>query len=258
MNRPVIVLSVVSHGQGKLVRDLLADIAARCKSDIHVVLTLNIPEELPSDIKGYAFPIEVIRNEWPKGFGANHNQAFRRLSGEYFCVINPDIRLNDDPFGRLVLCLEESGASLAVPVVVNQDGGLEDSIRPFPTPIRIVQKALGSRMACEYGQSDRPLHPDWAAGMFMLFQTTAFQQLGGFDERFYLYYEDVDLCARLRLSGREIVLCSKTEVVHAARRESHRNLTYLKWHLASMLKFFCSLVFARLAAQGLLARRGTN
>lgn len=239
-------------------QDLLTDLAARCKTDIRIVLTVNMPEVLPFDVNGYALPIEVIRNDRPKGFGANHNQAFRRVSGEYFCVVNPDICFKDDPFDRLVRCLEETEASLAVPVVINQQGDLEDSVRPFPTLVRIVQKALGLERTSEYGSSDRPLHPDWAAGMFMLFQSLAFQELGGFDERFYLYYEDVDICARLRLSGRDIVLCLGTRVVHAARRESHRNLTYLTWHMASMLQFFCSLVFVRLATRGLLARCGKS
>lgn len=255
MSRPLIVLSVVSHGQRELVRDLLTDIAARCKSDIHVVLTLNVPEDVPFDINGFAFPIEVIRNERPKGFGANHNQAFRRLSGEYFCVVNPDIRLNDDPFDKLVACVSETGASLAAPVVVNPQGGIEDSVRRFPTPFRIAGKVFGLGRNSDYALSSRPFSPDWVAGMFMLFQSAAFQELGGFDERYFLYYEDVDICARLRLSGRDIIACPWVRVIHAARRESHRNLQYLTWHLASISRFFCSLVFLRLATQGLLARR---
>lgn len=256
MNRPHIVVSIVSHGQGDLVRDLLADMVAQCKTDIRLVLTLNVPEELPFDINEYTFPIEIIRNEQPKGFGANHNQAFRHISSELFCVVNPDIRLNDDPFDTLARCLVETGASLAAPVVINPQGGIEDSVRRFPTPFRIAGKAIGLGRNSDYALSSRPFSPDWVAGMFMLFQSSVFQELGGFDERFYLYYEDVDICARLRLSGHDIVLCPDAKVVHAARRESHRNLQYLAWHLASISRFFCSLVFVRLATHGLLARRG--
>lgn len=258
MSQPRIVMSVISHRQGGLVRGLLSDIAARCTTNLHIILTVNMAEELPFDVNAYAFPIEIIRNERPKGFGANHNQAFRQFSGEYFCVVNPDIRLNSDPFDRLVRCLNERGASLVAPLVVNPQGGLEDSVRPFPTPVRIAQKALRLGRAGEYEPSDRPLRPDWVAGMFMLFHSTAFQELGGFDERFYLYYEDVDICARLRLSGHEIALSPDATVVHAANRESHRNVTYLKWHLTSMVRFFCSPVFFRLASHGLLARQRTN
>ena len=249
-------MSVVSHRQGDLVRDLLADVAARSKTDIRLVLTLNVPEELPFSINEYTFPIEIIRNERPKGFGANHNQAFRRFPSELFCVVNPDIRLNDDPFDTLVRCLVETGAALAAPVVVNPQGGIEDSVRRFPTPFRIAGKAFGLGRNGDYALSSRPFSPDWVAGMFMLFQSSIFQELGGFDERFFLYYEDVDICARLRLSGRDIVACPWVRVIHAARRESHRNPQYLTWHLVSISRFFCSLVFVRLAIQGLLARRG--
>ena len=258
MNGPRIVISIVSHQQGGLVRDLLLDLAAQCKADVRLVLTLNVPEVLPINVSDYPLPIELIRNERPKGFGANHNQAFQRVSGDYFCVVNPDIRLIDDPFDKLVACLLESGASLAAPVVTNPQGQIEDSARRFPTPIRILGKAIGLSRPTDYEPSSRPFNPDWAGGMFMLFQWAAFQEVSGFDERFFLYYEDVDLCARLRLSGHDIVVCPSVRVTHAARRASHQDLRYLKWHFASITRFFCSLVFLKLAIRGLLSSRSVT
>lgn len=80
----------------------------------------------------------------------------------------------------------------------------------------------------------------------MLFRRDAFEAVGGFDERFHLYYEDVDLCARIRLSGKEVILCRSVEVIHDARRESHRNMRYFAWHLVSMLRFFMSRPFFHL------------
>ncbi len=86
----------------------------------------------------------------------------------------------------------------------------------------------------------------------MLLPSEAFAAVGGFDERYHLYYEDVDLCARLRLAHRDVVLCPTVEILHDARRESHRNLRYLGWHVRSMLRFFTSWPFIRLV----LLRRG--
>lgn len=255
MSYPRIVVSVVSHGQSALVRSLLADIAAWCKADVRIVLTVNVPEVLPLDISGYSLPIEVIQNEQPKGFGTNHNQAFHQASCDYFCVVNPDIRLTDDPFDKLVACLLESGASLAAPVVTNSQGEIEDSARRFPTPFRIARKVFGSGRHGDYNLPSNPFSPDWTGGMFMLFRSAAFRELGGFDERYFLYYEDVDICARLRLAGHEIVVCPWVSVIHAARRESHHNLQYLKWHFVSISRFFCSHVFIKLAVRGLLSRR---
>ncbi len=84
----------------------------------------------------------------------------------------------------------------------------------------------------------------------MLFTRDAFARVGGFDERYHLYYEDVDLCARMRLAGREVVFCPTVEIVHAARRESHRNLRFFAWHVQSMLRFFLSGPFRRLVLFG--------
>jgi GT2 family glycosyltransferase len=81
--------------------------------------------------------------------------------------------------------------------------------------------------------------------MFMLLRTTVFRQLGGFDDRYFLYYEDVDLCARIRLSGLDILQLPLPGVIHNAQRSSHRNPKYLRWHIGSMLRFFCSSVFIR-------------
>jgi len=81
------------------------------------------------------------------------------------------------------------------------------------------------------------------AGMFMLIPTKIFQRIGGFDERYFLYYEDVDLCARLRVSGHVVRFCPNARVVHEARRQSHRSLRYLRWHITSMLRFFFSSAY---------------
>jgi len=76
--------------------------------------------------------------------------------------------------------------------------------------------------------------------MFMLFRSSTFAEIGGFDAAYRLYYEDVDLCARLRLKGYDVRLAPKAIVTHLARRSSHRNPRYAAWHLRSMLRFFTS------------------
>ena len=95
-------LSVVSHGQAALVAELLRDVQAHVSGPIEVILTLNIPEALPFSAGDFNFPVRLITNEKPKGFGANHNQAFSASSGEYFVVLNPDIRLRADPLPALM------------------------------------------------------------------------------------------------------------------------------------------------------------
>lgn len=238
---PVVSISVVSHGQGGMVAELLADLVAVAQSmRIEVLLTLNIPEALPVAVEQFPYRITVIENASPKGFGANHNAAFKVATAQWFCVMNPDIRLRGNPFPALLVCLDEPGIAVAAPLVVGVDGEIEDSARRFPSPLKIACKALGRCRGGDYAVGAKSVRPDWVGGMFMLFPACTYQSVGGFDERYFLYYEDVDLCARLRLLGHEIVLCSDATVVHHARRASHRNLRYLRWHLGSMTRFFLS------------------
>jgi GT2 family glycosyltransferase len=169
-------------------------------------------------------------------------------------VLNPDVRLAHDPFPPLAQRLSHPNAAVVAPLIRSAEGGVEASARPFPTPFEIVRKAIFGPKPPYYGSGETDLSPDWVGGMFMLVRRDAFEAVGGFDERYHLYYEDADLCARIRLSGREVVLCRSVEVVHDARRESHRSARYFAWHLVSMLRFFLSRPFIHFV----VLRRGRN
>ncbi len=230
-----------------MVAELLNDLNHWCGSHrCEVILTLNVPETVFFNLAGYSFPIVMHANPHPMGFGANHNQAFKLSSGQYFCVLNPDIRLDSDPFPALLSGLRDPGVGVVAPLVLGPDGTLEDSVRHFPSPLKIVCKLLGRCKGSDYVVGDAPVRPDWAAGMFLMFPRAIFEKLNGFDQRYFLYYEDVDICARLKLLGQDVLVCPQAKVVHHAHRGSHRQLRYLRWHLASMLHFFLSSVYWRL------------
>jgi N-acetylglucosaminyl-diphospho-decaprenol L-rhamnosyltransferase len=235
--RPEVSISIVSHGQAELVAGLLADLEKHCATSIEVILTLNIPEDLPFRPGDFRFPVRVIENSQVHGFGANHNAAFKHAKADFFCVLNPDVRLERDPFPDLVAALQDTSVAVAAPLVLSPVGNAEDSARRFPTPFSVISK-LWSVAPPDYQPGTEPMFPDWVAGMFMLFRSATFRAARGFDEGYFLYYEDVDLCWRLRNVGLQAVLVPSARVVHAAQRASHRSLRHLRWHVASMLRYF--------------------
>lgn len=239
---PVLLsISVVSHGQMGLIAFLLKDIQKECKNiQLELILTLNLTESLPFRLTDFSFPIKVIQNHKSKGFGANHNQAFKQSCGHYFCVLNPDIRFSSNPFPELLKSIDRPHTGVVAPLVLGISGAAEDSFRRFPTPWSILKKAMGFPLPSEYVIAGKELEPEWVGGMFMLFKKPVFELMHGFDERYFLYYEDVDLCCRLQLTGYRVVLNPNSQVVHHAQRTSHRNVKYLRWHLSSMLRFFLS------------------
>ena len=244
-----ITASIVSHGHGHLVSALLNRIAALVNqgergAPRRVLLTLNQPEsELLATLERQSWPFElvVISNQTVAGFGANHNRAFERDralgAGTAFAVLNPDVRWAANPFASLWVALEsDPHAGCAYPIQQDAHGGRQDSELLLPTPWRLLRRyGVGRRY-----EIDGASTPDWVNGAFMLLRSEAFAQVGGFDESYHMYCEDVDLCLRLQLAGWRLARADDAVVEHAAERASHRQPRHLLWHLRSLLRLWRS------------------
>jgi len=236
MKAPLITISIVSHEQAELASLLLRDIARLGRDDLQVIYTMNVPEPLPAEAADS--PIAVVRNASPHGFARNHNAAFRAAQAGYFCVLNPDLRIHADPFPALLSLFDEPRVGVASPSIVDTSGRAEDHARRFPTFRSLAAKLVRADRDLDYEESGQPFSPDWIAGMFMLFRSSAFQEVGGFDERYFLYYEDIDICRRLRRSGYDIRVTPSARTTHNARRASRHNVKYMLSHARSMLRYF--------------------
>jgi GT2 family glycosyltransferase len=233
MSDPAITLSIVSHRQNTLVNRLLEDLRRHCRTPYRLVLTENVPDDVALAAEG----AEVIVNASPKGFGANHNAAFRRCTTEAFCILNPDIRLAADPFPALRAALALPKVAAVGPLVLDADGNPEDSARRFPTALSLSKKLFAGKPGPEYPLDRGAQRVDWVAGMCIAVRRDAFAQVGGFDERFFLYYEDVDFCRRLQAAGFAVIYEPGASVIHYARRTSRRNARYMAIHAASALRY---------------------
>lgn len=232
-----VAVSIVSHGHGRMVTALV-DQLRRCPEVGQIIVTRNIPEPmgLVSDET-----VSIVENAAPKGFGANHNAAFRLCQRPYYCVLNPDIELQGNPFPDLLECSGGKSGIVTAPLIVAPSGQVEDSVRRFPGLMSLFTKVLGGpdgRYAIRPYQE--PLAVDWVAGMFMLFASEDYANLKGFDERYFLYYEDVDICARAWRTGFVVKVVPSASAIHDARRDSHKHFRHMSWHLVSMLRFLLS------------------
>ena len=236
-------ISIVSHGHGPLVRYLLRDLAAQDGiANWLVLLTLNIPEAL-SDADLAGMRAIVVRNPAPKGFGTNHNAASAFAKGELFAIVNPDIRLTSSDTLSQLAALQwlAPTPALRAPVVVAPGGAREDSVRRNLSVFNLLHRACSRTTGWEAD----PTGPDffWLAGMFLVAPIETFRIIGGFDERFRLYCEDYDLSARWHIAGGRVEIIETLEVEHDARRDSRRSLRHLRWHVASILRVWCSPPF---------------
>ncbi len=110
------------------------------------------------------------------------------------------------------------------------------------TPLQLAVRTLGHRAAATADATD------WLAGMCLLARSAAFDAVGGFDPRFFMYMEDADLSLRLRLAGWAVRQVDSATVVHAARRASRRSARHLRWHVTSLARHWLSAAYWRYLA----------
>ena len=245
-NHPLISLSIVSHGDSEKIIQLLSSLQKHEQDTkrFQLIFTDNLGNDLPNFDSAPWASLHVIRNRRKLGFAKNHNNAFELSQGKYFAILNPDLIFEAPVFEQLINDLNTYQADLIAPKIVDENGETQDSFRSLPSPYKIIQRRLfGQRVEDFQKDKDGMIKPDWIAGMFWLMNSNTFRQLGGMDEKYRLYFEDVDFCTRARLSGRNILVDSRIQVRHDAKRSSRKSLYYLFLHALSATRFFTSAVY---------------
>jgi N-acetylglucosaminyl-diphospho-decaprenol L-rhamnosyltransferase len=235
-----LTLSVVSHGHSSSILSLLKDINDYSGSlELVVFLTWNAPELETKDEQALKavckWPITIIKNHQRKGFGQNHNAALQQAGLGIWCVINPDLRFAAHDLEELVSALSLNDVGLAFPRQADPNGVYLDYRRELVTPWSLIKRYIGQ-------QVEQLAQPDWVSGCFMAFRSEVYQELGGFDESFFLYCEDVDLCLRLQLAGYKMMEVDFS-IIHDTRRGTLKKWAHFKWHVRSLLRLWCSRAF---------------
>ncbi|MGE0877290.1 MAG: glycosyltransferase [Acidimicrobiia bacterium] len=160
-----------------------------------------------------AWGARVVRNDTNDGFGAAANAGAAFGTGDYILFLNPDAELRSSDLARLVRELDEHDELAVVgPRLALPDGGWQKPWWPFPSARRSVTEALGlHRLRPEPAPDD---HRGFVVGACLLIRRAVFEQLGGFDQRFWLYGEEADLCKRAVDAGWGVRLVEDAIATH--------------------------------------------
>src|SRR4051812_17633415 len=184
--------------------------------------------------------VEVLRRDRNDSLAAAVNAGARRMSDDVFALLNPDV-LIDDPVAvhGLRTHFTDPSVGAVAPALRLPDGRLQDSARGVPTP---RQLALRRMFHQDLGavHSDEPVDVDWAVAAFLLIRRKAFEDVDGFDERYRLYFEDVDFCVRLWSAGWTVRLDPTVVVRHEHRASSRQSVLTrtFREHVRSAGRFF--------------------
>ena len=163
------------------------------------------------------FPgVRVLEQRFRSGFGANHNTVIRETRGRYVYVLNEDTASEDWGFARLVAEMDSRPRVAALgPRLVYPDGRRQDSAWRFPSPIvSVVGLPTLGRVGIVQSRGSRSRAVDWLMGSALLLRREALEEVGLFDESFFIYFEEVDLCRRLHRAGWELSYFPDVTVVH--------------------------------------------
>lgn len=171
--------------------------------------------------------IKYISNNKNIGFGRACNQIAKKQNSSYLLFLNPDVEVSKNAIDKLIDFLKKNEKiGMATGKLLFPDGSLQLSCRKFPTILRALfgrestlRKIFPNNMISkEYLMSkldyNKIQFPDWVRGAVILFKTDIFEKIGGFDEKFFLYFEDTDICLRLREKGYEIAYLPEAVFYH--------------------------------------------
>lgn len=231
----MITVSIISHNQLFIIKNLLKELFNN--SNIKIILTINIRED-ESVIKRYINNdrLLIIRNFKVKGFGENHNHAFSLSDSEYFMILNPDVIVDSCIFDKLLHLMQSNNLSVLAPISIDRNNNILDNARKFPKFYTPLVRLFNRKNDYDLIVS-KIYNVDWVSGMCILFRKDLFVKLSGFDRRYFLYYEDVDICKRIHSLGYNVNVTSEVSLKHIGNRLSKKTLKYFLIHIASLLKY---------------------
>lgn len=236
-NKPEISVAVVAYNSARWLPDCLSSLKnAGGEFAVEVLVVDNASRDGSADLVRREFPtVKLLVNRRNLGYARAVNQAARHTSGRYLLILNPDVVVNPGALEELRDHLErETDVALVAPRLLNPDGSLQYSCRRHYTwgtyllrraPLRhlLPHHTLVRRHLMMDWDHEQTREVDWVLGAAMMMRRDA---LGEeiMDERYFLYFEDVDLCLRLQRQGWKVVYHPGATMTHVHRRESGRGM----------------------------------
>ena len=167
-----------------------------------------------ADIGG-GFAVQILETGKNIGFGRAHNAGFGRSQGDVVLFLNPDTRVLPGALQALLDVFEDQRIGIAGPLLVDSAGKIQpDCFGNIRTPFSTVGKKIFGRGAQPAGADGEILETGWISGGAMLVRRDIFEKMGGFDENFFMYFEDVDLCLRVKKQGTLVAVNPKARIFH--------------------------------------------
>jgi hypothetical protein len=255
VSEPAIGVAIVSYNTAPLLRRCLESVVHHTPGPVLVVD--NRSTDGSAELVRREFPSVRVRAEAEnRGYGAAANLAVGELGTRYVLLLNADTELTPGTVETLAAYLDDHPtAAMAGPRIVTVTGRYEPSVYRFPTPMPLLlyESGVGRMLGLGRRSEWRPRRVDWVLGAVLAIRREAFEAVGGFDEAYFLYQEEVDLCYRLRAAGWEIHYAPVATVLHVGGASTTQSAAETFGQYVRSTQRFARLRLSRPRAAGVRA-----
>ena len=214
------------------------------KYDLNIVVVDNHSDDNAHRLTEHFPEIQLIENNKNIGFGAAINQGLTYCHSEFVIFLNPDSLVTDGFIEESVgFMRRHETIGVIGPKVLDEDGTVQGSARAFPTPMTSLfgrnspitkifpnNSITRANILTSRSDGESPMEVDWVSGACMVVRREAMQAVGSFDERFFLYWEDTDLCRRIRETGWKVLYYPRVTVIHYGGKSSNTRPVFANLH----------------------------
>ncbi|SDY19829.1 glycosyltransferase family 2 protein [Lachnobacterium bovis] len=202
-------------------------------------------EEFKKQLKRFE-DVQFRTNNTNQGFGKGHNMILDEIDSKYHAIVNPDILFKEDAFKEIITFMDENQkVGMVIPRLEDEKGNLQAVYRTeltiFDMFIRMFMKNKFKKRQAKHTMQDmdytKVFDVPFGQGSFLVIRTDLYRELEGFDDRFFMYLEDADLCKRVNKVSKLVYYPGAT-VIHKWEKGSHKNKKLFKIHVQSMFKYF--------------------
>lgn len=231
---------IVSYNDARHLVPCVASISRKFQKVDWEIIIVNNDEnrdicQLPLDFS----KIKIIDHRKNVGFGAAINLGAKEAGGEFFLILNPDTEIVSD---NASLVLDEFSKNEKLGIIgagiLDGEGRKQEwSAGKEISLYDLIRNNLGVSRSRPIWNSPRKIVCDWVAGTVLFIRKDLFEKLGGFDERFFMYFEDMDLCRRVRSSGKEVLFFPEFEIIHGSGKSYEDKRLQKKHYYDSMEEY---------------------
>lgn len=244
-----VTVSIVTYNSADEILNVLSSLDKVKIEDFQIIVVDNASIDNTRELIAQNYPkIKLIKSVKNIGFGAGHNLAVKQIESDYHIFINPDITVEADQINRMLEYMEKNkDVVLLTPKVLNVDGSEQFLPKKYPRIRYVISgKYEGKFKLCYRWRSQytlrnkkiiEPIEIQYSTGCFMVCRTDTLKKVGGFDERYFLHFEDADLTREMMKYGKAIYN-PKVYVTHGWHRDNIKSKKIGKIALQSLLKYF--------------------